>query len=107
MYRWIAALCVLAGTAHAGQLQTKPVICGSEQEAFATVQIQNQQLIYKATQITTVKSPTGFAADPILLPVSIFMNLDKKTYTIMEYHPRFAMYCIISFGNQGEFTSGD
>ena len=107
MYKLIAALFVLAGTAHAGQLQNKPVLCGSGAEVFATIELQEQQLIYTATQITTVKSLSGVAPDPVLLPMSIFMNLDEKTYTVLEYHPSYDMYCIISFGNQGEFTSSD
>ena len=35
---------------------------------------------------------------PAMLPVAFYMNLEKKTYTIIEYHPTYSQYCIISFG---------
>ena len=35
---------------------------------------------------------------PAMLPVAIYMNLEKKTYSLVEYHPGYDQYCILSFG---------
>jgi len=96
---------MLASVAQAADLQTKPVLCGTPEEAFNSVTLMDQQLIYTATQITTVKSPEGFAPDPVLLPMSIFMNLETNTYSILEYHRDYNQYCLISFGKGGKFTN--
>ena len=89
----------------AGTVQTKPVICGTPEETYSTLATMNQTKIFEATQITTVKAPEGYAPDPTLLPMTIYMNLDDKTYTIVEYHPMYNQYCLISFGREGNFVN--
>lgn len=99
------ALMFTSVAAHSGTIQTKPVLCGTPQEAFGTVKFMNQTKMFEAVQITTVKSPEGFSAAPILLPLTIYMNLDDKTYSILEYHPEYKQYCLISFGSEGKFVN--
>ena len=84
--------------AYAGEMQTKPV-------TFSTLATFNQQKIYQAIQITTVKEPDGFSDTPVLLPMSIYMNLDEGTYTVVEYHPAYKQYCLVSFGREGAFVN--
>ena len=91
--------------AYAGEMQTKPVMCGDQDETFSTLATFNQQKIYQAVQITTVKEPDGFSDTPVLLPMSIYMNLDVGTYTVVEYHPAYEQYCLVSFGRGGEFVN--
>tara|TARA_R100000988_G_scaffold16293_1_gene8043 strand:- start:884 stop:1216 length:333 start_codon:yes stop_codon:yes gene_type:complete len=91
--------------AYAGKIQTKPVICGDQDETFSTLRTFKQQKIYQATQLTTVKESDGFSDTPVLLPMAIFMNLDEGTYTVVEYHPAYNQYCLVSFGREGEFVN--
>tara|TARA_R110000823_G_scaffold253832_1_gene376227 strand:- start:35 stop:367 length:333 start_codon:yes stop_codon:yes gene_type:complete len=91
--------------AYAGEMQTKPVMCGNQDETFSTLATFNQQKIYQAIQITTVKEPDGFSDTPVLLPMSIYMNLDEGTYTVVEYHPAYEQYCLVSFGREGKFVN--
>ena len=91
--------------AYAGEMQTKPVMCGDQDETFSTLATFNQQKIYQAIQITTVKEPDGFSDTPVLLPMSIYMNLDEGTYTVVEYHPAYKQYCLVSFGREGAFVN--
>jgi len=101
-----AAVLMLSSVAsQAGQIQTKPVMCGTPEEAFNTINSMGQTKMFEALQITTVKSPGGYALDPVLLPMMIYMNLDAKTYTIIEYHPAYNQYCLISFGREGNFVN--
>ena len=101
-----AAVLMLSSVAsQVGQIQTKPVLCGTPEEAFNTINSMGQTKIYEALQVTTVKAPEGYAPDPVLLPFMIYMNLDAKTYTIIEYHPAYNQYCLISFGREGNFVN--
>tara|TARA_R100000664_G_C2736755_1_gene126040 strand:+ start:118 stop:453 length:336 start_codon:yes stop_codon:yes gene_type:complete len=111
MFRAILAACMIAGGAQAGEWQTKPVICGGEEETFSTLALMEQRLVYKAMQYTTVKDPDdlidGLSDNPVLLHMAIYMNLDTGTYTVLEYHDLYKQFCLISYGNQGMFVNGD
>jgi hypothetical protein len=106
--RLVLIACLSIGgcaSAYAGEMQTKPVMCGDQDETFSTLATFNQQKIYQAVQITTVKEPDGFSDTPVLLPMSIYMNLDEGTYTVVEYHSAYEQYCLVSFGREGEFVN--
>ena len=106
--RLVLIACLSIGgcaSAYAGEMQTKPVMCGDQDETFSTLATFNQQKIYQAIQITTVKEPDGFSDTPVLLPMSIYMNLDEGTYTVVEYHSAYEQYCLVSFGREGEFVN--
>ena len=106
--RLVLIACLSIGgcaSAYAGEMQTKPVMCGDQDETFSTLATFNQQKIYQAVQITTVKEPDGFSDTPVLLPMSIYMNRDEGTYTVVEYHPAYEQYCLVSFGREGEFVN--
>ena len=57
-------------------------------------------------QSAKVRNPdesNGLAYNPVHLPLQIFINLDTKTFTIIEYHSSYDSVCIIAYGD--DFSS--
>ena len=88
--------------AHAGDYQEKPVMCGPEEEIFPVLRDKDETLLVAGKQLTKVRDPdesNGLSQTPAVLPFALYVNLDNKTYTVLEYHNApYNMYCIISYG---------
>ena len=86
----------------AGEFQEKPVMCGSEEEIFPLLKDKDETLLVTGKQLTKVRDPDegdGLSQTPAILPFALYVNLDKKTYTVLEYHNApYNVYCIISYG---------
>ena len=89
----------------AQEWQDKPVLCGNKKELLKSLSEHNQDKVYQATQITKVKDDEGYSDTPALIPVSIYMNKEKGTYSVVEYHPSYKQYCVISYGMNGKFVN--
>ena len=90
----------------AGEWNDKPIMCGDETETFDAIKTKNEELIFKATQITKIRSETGLAKNPVVLSMDMYVNPATGTYTIIEYHPSYESYCIISFGEDFQVFIG-
>ena len=75
--------------ASAVEWQEKPVVCMQKGVLEAGQKERGEVLIAVGVQETTV---------PVWLPVSIYSNPITRTYTIVEYHPGYESYCLISYG---------
>ena len=99
----MAILLGFCSPATAGEYQEKPVMCGSEEEIFPILRDKEEILFAAGNQLTKVRDPDesdGIALNPAILPFAMYVNLDKQTYTVLEYHKSpYNVYCIISFGN--------
>ena len=84
--------------ANAGEWQDKPIVCAVESEIKAGLASRGEVEIFQSLQITPVREAGGIAMNPVILPLSIYVNPNTKTYTIIEYHPGYDTYCIISYG---------
>ena len=82
----------------AGEWNDKPIICADEQETFRAIKDKKEDLIFKATQLTKVRTDSGLARKPVGVSVDMYVNPETGTYTIVEYHPTYQSYCVISYG---------
>ena len=82
----------------AGEWNDKPIICADEQETFRAIKDKKEDLIFKATQLTKVRTDSGLARKPVGVSVDMYVNPETGTYTIIEYHPTYKSYCVISYG---------
>ena len=97
----VVAIFAACSLAHAGEFNDKPVMCGNDEEMFGTISLKDEIKMWEATQLTSVRDPdepNGIREMPAMLPVAIYMNLENKTYSLVEYHPGYNQYCILSFG---------
>ena len=90
----------------AGEWNDKPIMCGNEAETFNAINAKEEELIFKATQITKIRSETGLAKNPVGLRMDMYVNPATGTYTIIEYHPSYESYCIVSFGEDFQVFIG-
>ncbi len=54
--------------------------------------------LYEVEDLVDHKEEDGISSSPVLLPIAIYTNPISKSYTILEYHPSYKSYCIISVG---------
>ena len=58
-----------------------------------------------ALMFTSVAAHSGTIQTKPVLCGTPEENLDDKTYSILEYHPEYKQYCLISFGSEGKFVN--
>ena len=98
----VAAIMMLNNAVNAGEFQEKPVMCAPEEEIFPLLRDKDETLLVTGQQLTKVRDPdegSGLSPTPAILPFALYVNLDNKTYTVLEYHNApYNVYCIISYG---------
>ena len=97
---------VLYTTTQAGEWNDKPIICADEQETFRAIREKKEDLIFKANQFTKVRNETGLAKRPVVVSIDMYVNSESGTFTIIEYHPTYESYCVISYGNNFQVFIG-
>ena len=97
---------VLYTTTQAGEWNDKPIMCANEQETFRAIKEKKEDLIFKANQFTKVRNETGLAKRPVVVSIDMYVNPESGTYTIIEYHPTYESYCVISYGNNFQVFIG-
>jgi len=91
----------------AGEWNEKPVMCADEEETFEAIYRKKEILIFTGLEYAKVRSEDGYKVIPAKLPFRLFANLETGTYTIVEYHPEYSSYCVISYGvNLQAFIGG-
>jgi len=90
----------------AGEWNDKPIMCGTPEETYETIQAKEEELIFKATQLTKIRNETGLARNPVGLRMDMYVNAATGTYTIIEYHPSYEQTCVISFGTNFQVFIG-
>ena len=91
----------------AGECNEKPVMCADEEETFEAIYRKKEILIFTGLEYAKVRSKDGYKVTPAKLPFRLFANLETGTYTIVEYHPEYSSYCVISYGvNLQAFIGG-
>ena len=84
--------------ASAVEWQEKPVVCMQKEVLDEGLKQRGEVLIAGGVQETTVRDMEALSTVPVWLPVSIYSNPITRTYTIVEYHPGYESYCLISYG---------
>ena len=93
-------------SAFAGEWNDKPVMCEKTKIALRAIQAKGEILLMTGVQSTKVRTPdepNGLAQKPVHTPLQIFINLQTKTFTIIEYHASYDSVCIIAYGD--DFSS--
>ena len=85
-------------TMQAGEWNEKPIMCANETETFQAINTKKEELIFKASQLTKVRTETGLAKRPVAVSVDMYVNPETGTYTLVEFHPTYESYCVISYG---------
>ena len=102
----LVAAVLMFSNVEAGQWNDKPVMCAPTKQTLKAIQSKGEILLMTGVQSTKVRNPdesNGLAANPVHLALQIFINLQTKTFTIVEYHPSYDSVCIIAYGD--DFSS--
>ena len=91
---------------NAGEWNEKPIMCANEVETFDAIKTKKEELIFKATQFTKVRTDVGLAKKPVGVAVDMYVNPETGTYTILEFHPTYKSYCVISYGSNFQVFIG-
>ena len=97
---------VLVGQVRGGEWNEKPVMCANEVETFQAIYDKKEELIFKATQFTKVRTETGLAKKPVGVKLDMYVNPETGTFTIVEFHPTYKSYCVISYGTNFQVFIG-
>ena len=90
----------------AGEWNDKPIMCANEKETFDAIKTKKEDLIFKAVQFTKVRNETGLAKRPVGVAVDMYVNPETGSYTLIEFHPTYESYCVISYGNNFQVFIG-
>ena len=93
-------------TTLAGEWNEKPIMCANEIETFDTIKTKKEELIFKALQFSKVRNEIGLAKRPVGVAVDMYVNPETGTYTIIEFHPTYKSYCVISYGTKFQVFLG-
>ena len=86
----------------AGEWNDKPVMCENTRVTLKAIQAKGEILLMTGVQSAKVRNPdepNGLADKPVHLALQIFINMQTKTFTIVEYHPSYDVICIIAYGD--------
>ena len=89
---------VLYTTTQAGEWNEKPIMCAFEYETVEALKHKEEELLFTGTQLTKVRTETGLAKNPVFTPIKFYVNHETGTFTILEYHPTYESYCVLSHG---------
>ena len=110
---WLYVFCFIAilllaivPQVNAGEWNEKPIMCANKMETFDAINSKEEELIFKATQLTKVRTDSGLAKRPVAVAVDMYVNAATGTYTIVEFHPTYESYCVISYGTNFQVFIG-
>ena len=110
---WMYVFCFIAilllaivPQVNAGEWNEKPIMCANKMETFDAINSKEEELIFKATQLTKVRTDVGLAKRPVAVSVDMYVNAVTGTYTIVEFHPTYESYCVISYGTNFQVFIG-
>ena len=82
----------------AGEWNDKPVMC-EQKEIFEKTMVERGEILFsRGEMLATVRTKDGLSEIPAILPIRIYMNPEKKTFTIAEYHTDYNSICVLAFG---------
>ncbi len=94
----LSLLLVVSSVVYAGEWNEKPIMCSDEVETFDAINSKKEELVFKAVQFTKVRTDSGLARKPVGVAVDMYVNPETGTYTLIEFHPTYKSYCVISYG---------
>ena len=91
-------LMFISSSVLAGEWNEKPVMCANGEEIYEVIKSRNEELSYMATQFTKVHDTDGLSDIPAYLSLRIYTNEKTGSYSIIEHHPSYSSYCVVSYG---------
>tara|TARA_R100001460_G_scaffold43242_2_gene79515 strand:+ start:713 stop:1111 length:399 start_codon:yes stop_codon:yes gene_type:complete len=92
-------MCLSMQSSWSAAWNEKPIMCASHEETFSLIAEKEEKLMWSAIQFTKVKGPNDtYREDPEMLVSAYYLNLNTRTYTVLEYHPKYLVYCVTSWG---------
>ena len=102
----LSLLLVASSVVYAGEWNEKPIMCADRVETFGAINSKKEELVFKAVQFTKVRTDSGLARKPVGVAVDMYVNAETGTYTIIEFHPTYESYCVISYGSNFQVFIG-
>ena len=102
----LSLLLVVSSVVYAGEWNEKPIMCSDEVETFDAINSKKEELVFKAVQFTKVRTDSGLARKPVGVAVDMYVNPETGTYTLIEFHPTYESYCVISYGSNFQVFIG-
>ena len=102
----LSLLLMVSSMVYAGEWNEKPIMCADEVETFGAINSKKEELVFKAVQFTKVRTDSGLARKPVGVAVDMYVNAETGTYTIIEFHPTYESYCVISYGSNFQVFIG-
>ena len=82
----------------AAEWNDKPVLC-EQKDIFEKTMVERGEILFsQGEMLATVRTKDGLSDVPAILPVRIYINPQKKTFTIAEYHTDYNSVCVLAFG---------
>tara|TARA_Y100001951_G_scaffold100570_1_gene104181 strand:+ start:817 stop:1203 length:387 start_codon:yes stop_codon:yes gene_type:complete len=78
--------------------QDKPIMCASKDEILMALDERSEIVRFYAMQETKVWDGEDLKEQPVSLKLAIFVNSKTKTYSIVEAHPTYKTFCVVSYG---------
>jgi len=89
---------LMIDNAFAGEWNDKPVIC-EQKEIFEKTMVDRGEIIFsKGDMLAKVRSKDGLSDVPAVLDLRIYINPQKQTFTIAEFHKDYNSVCVLAYG---------
>ena len=90
----IVAGALMIDNAFAGEWNDKPVIC-EQKEIFEKTMVERGEIIFsKGDMLAKVRTKDGLSDIPAVLDLRIYINPQKQTFTIAEFHKDYNLSLI-------------
>ena len=94
----LVAGALMIDNAFAGEWNDKPVMC-EQREVFEKTMVERGEIIFsKGDMLAKVRTKDGLSDIPAILDLRIYINPQKGTFTIAEFHKDYNSVCVLAYG---------
>ena len=94
----LVAGALMIANAFAGEWNDKPVMC-EQKEVFEKTMVERGEIIFsKGDMLAKVRTKDGLSDIPAVLDLRIYINPQKSTFTIAEFHKDYNSVCVLAYG---------
>ena len=94
----LVAGALMIDNAFAGEWNDKPVMC-EQREVFEKTMVERGEIIFsKGDMLAKVRTKDGLSDVPAVLDLRIYINPQKSTFTIAEFHKDYNSVCVLAYG---------
>ena len=94
----LVAGALMIDSAFAGEWNDKTVMC-EQREVFEKTMVEKGEIIFsKGDMLAKVRTKDGLSDIPAVLDLRIYINPQKSTFTIAEFHKDYNSVCVLAYG---------